>query len=1545
MCKGGGTNTVVQNSAPPAQMMQAYQQGVGYAQQAASAPYQYYPGNFVAGMSPDQQQAIATVANSQGIVNPYINAGESSLSAGQNAAAGYTNAAGQAIGSGAGTAAGYLNNAGQMVAQTAGAANPFINAGASAVGAAEQPISAQAITNYESPYQQQVVNATLGEIQQNNAVQQAQLQGNAASQGALGGDRQALAAATLANQQNLATNQTIASLNNQNYAQALSAAQQDAQRQLQAGFEYGNLGETATNTGLATAQAESGLSNQALGIGSTAASEYGNLGQYALGIGSTGAQNQLALGEGAQNAELQGAAAQFGMGTAEQQQQQNILNAAYQQWLGAKEYPFQTSQYYANIAEGLGSNMGGSSSTQYPSPSSLSQVAGLGMGALGLAGSLGAFGGGAGAAAAGAGAGAAAMTAADAFAGAGTAATAADAAGALAAFAKDGGRIKRADGGQTPYGNTSQSANGAGQPIASQSYVPSVEPVGIGKGPPPPPQQAPPNNSVNPVSAFSGGADVGKTIEGWIHPPSSDASPWSGAGQKRGGRVPLGYANGGVTSEEAGILGAEMSGAAQPQATWAARPTAADTIGDEQIIYQMMHPQNHARGGVAHLASGGSSGSDLPANIPVVSTALRTPAGMSAHGSPLGSVPQMAATQAVGVQPQMGMPLGQASQMMQSFGAGVPQLGGASAPARTGAEYAAGPTDFQTYMQQIRAAAPQYANPVSAPAQPSSQDIANQVAQMLQGKLGQQDQPAYRDNNPNEGYGGVGHARGGRTLADGGTPNADPDPGSVGDYGNSPLGDMDVGPFSVTDTDAAPVMLDKASVGTKEPPRLEPQADPDAPPVVVNGKGASVVPTTDDFTSPKGAPVAATSLGSQPLPEPPIPPAGGAPQAAQAPLGAVPALPAGHVAPSNGAAQPSGDNFSTIRPIPDQYQGAVAEAAKKWNVPAPVLAWTLGQESSWNPNAVNLQTGVVGLGQFKSDTAKQYGIDPHNPQASIDAAAHYLHDLYGKTGSWMGAVNGYGTFSTGYGPAADAAVKRGFQIAMGHAGIDAGTQTAQSGQEMYDVPPGGRTLGQPDWMPQQYPQIAEGANQALQPLGQAQEPPTTPLEKMAESPWMALAQAGFQMMAGTSPFAGVNIGRGLAAGTEYMQHEGQLQRERQALQFNAAQQNIERVTQQREQGLQGGQNLLGAENNGISAAQTVPALQGAGITANSIPGVQRPPNLFPQAGTSGVPNSGVAPVPPFEGRVSPQGSAAPQNDPLVRTSTGQAVPLSQAIALESRMSNANGPAGDAARQWLQTNATERANNRLTLADGTVTPYPGALSTSATITGSAGQVKNVSDQVAALQTDAVGAQSVDQNISEMIDAAERATPNPGASLDQGVAKTVLGIAHQLGLPVASDMADYQSNADLIHKLNVQLASQAQRLAGDRAYAALVAMSGATPSMNLSSKQSFDMLGRSLAQFAQLKLDMADYAAKNAVSYAEQNPRSPWGWMQEFRASHPAEMYASRVQPIQLKPGKNGQPMPPAGGLKSGYDYTFNGRTGQWNGQGWSEVDQFGNGGGS
>jgi len=112
------------------------------------------------------------------------------------------------------------------------------------------------IQQYMNPYQSDVINATMANINETNQQQQAQTTGQLTqAAGGVGAERIALGQGELARQQALASNQTLAGLNQQNYAQALAAAQQQqgfglgaAQTQLGAGGleqQTGQAGLTA----------------------------------------------------------------------------------------------------------------------------------------------------------------------------------------------------------------------------------------------------------------------------------------------------------------------------------------------------------------------------------------------------------------------------------------------------------------------------------------------------------------------------------------------------------------------------------------------------------------------------------------------------------------------------------------------------------------------------------------------------------------------------------------------------------------------------------------------------------------------------------------------------------------------------------------------------------------------------------------------------------------------------------------------------------------------------------------------------------------------------------------------------------------------------------------------------------------------------------------------------------------------------------------------------------------------------------------------------
>lgn len=278
---GGGTTTSTNSSAPPADVMAQYDALIAQANQTAQQPLQQYQGNIVSPLSDYQNQAGNEVANLQGSSQPLYN-----------------------------QAQGLIQNASQPITP--------------------QTVNSADIQQYQNPYTQQVIDSTMANINQQDQGQQQQLIGNAAAQGAWGGDRSAVAQSLLAHQQDLANNQTIAGLENQGYSQAL---------------------------GEANTQQQAGLNAQE-------ASQY---------LGQQGAAGLTNLGNTELSAGLTGAAALNSAGAQQQAQQQAQLNVPYEQFQQQQAFPYQNLSWLSSLSTGLGSNMGGTStsSTTQPAPNSI----------------------------------------------------------------------------------------------------------------------------------------------------------------------------------------------------------------------------------------------------------------------------------------------------------------------------------------------------------------------------------------------------------------------------------------------------------------------------------------------------------------------------------------------------------------------------------------------------------------------------------------------------------------------------------------------------------------------------------------------------------------------------------------------------------------------------------------------------------------------------------------------------------------------------------------------------------------------------------------------------------------------------------------------------------------------------------------------------------------------------------------------------------------------------------------------------------------------
>lgn len=103
--------------------------------------------------------------------------------------------------------------------------------------------------------------------------------------------------------------------------------------------------------------------------------------------------------------------------------------------------------------------------------------------------------------------------------------------------------------------------------------------------------------------------------------------------------------------------------------------------------------------------------------------------------------------------------------------------------------------------------------------------------------------------------------------------------------------------------------------------------------------------------------------------------------------------------------QGAGENEKKYAPI-------IADAEKKYGIPAGMLHRLIKAESAFRSDVISgakkSAVGAVGIAQFMPSTAKDEGINPLDPIASIYGAARYLKKVYGWVGNdWTRAVAGY----------------------------------------------------------------------------------------------------------------------------------------------------------------------------------------------------------------------------------------------------------------------------------------------------------------------------------------------------------------------------------------------------------------------------------------------------------------------------------------------------------------------------------------------------------
>lgn len=299
------------------------------------------------------------------------------------------------------------------------------------------------VQGYLSPYIANVVDATAAQMQNVNEQQQQKLLGSKIGAGSFGSDRANFGLAALQNQQNLAMGQVLGALLQSGYSDAAKNYMAALNSQGALAKQYGQLGGEAQqaliNAGLAQQTAAKNISDiaaqkmagatsygalgtaaqnaalQGVGLEQANALLYGKLGtgaqdaamqaaelQGKLGsqMGTLGSQYQTAATQRAQEAlkasQLQGSLASDAQAssiagneaalkasTAEYAVKQAQDAADYQQKMLEQAYPYQNLANFANLAYGLGSQ-GGTSSTTTPVGNDISSILGIGTSLMGL---------------------------------------------------------------------------------------------------------------------------------------------------------------------------------------------------------------------------------------------------------------------------------------------------------------------------------------------------------------------------------------------------------------------------------------------------------------------------------------------------------------------------------------------------------------------------------------------------------------------------------------------------------------------------------------------------------------------------------------------------------------------------------------------------------------------------------------------------------------------------------------------------------------------------------------------------------------------------------------------------------------------------------------------------------------------------------------------------------------------------------------------------------------------------------------------------------
>lgn len=324
-----------------------------------------------------------------------------------------------------------------------------------------------------------------------------------------------------------------------------------------------------------------------------------------LGLQTQQANNQNAqntayslgsLGTAMQNSALTGANSLLNAGTLQQQVAQENLNVPYEQYLQQQAFPYQSLDFEAGLLPGIQQGTGTTSTQTTPGANPFSQLLGLGTAAIGAFGADG-------------------------------------------GRVRDGGRIRRADGGgglqasgpsmleMLENSQMTRDSGGTGggfapPPVvnAGQSFIPTAAPTGGGGG------MQPANFGNTPASTDNLGTDAGKfggALYDAINRPSAPDSMDTQVAELTGDTGSPDLGGGGIGGFFNSIFGSHDGGRVANGGR-----TRLDDGGTAPLVINPMDPGELRRGGRARLADGGAD--DYSDDMDPTDPRMLLPAGATA---------------------------------------------------------------------------------------------------------------------------------------------------------------------------------------------------------------------------------------------------------------------------------------------------------------------------------------------------------------------------------------------------------------------------------------------------------------------------------------------------------------------------------------------------------------------------------------------------------------------------------------------------------------------------------------------------------------------------------------------------------------------------------------------------------------------------------------------------------------------------------------------------------------------------------------------------